>query len=279
MAGEDNVQPVVLDAHCAPRHFGLVPDLKKLGHLDDDLIESFHWRLASIVVVSVLWAVLLFGTLFLTTSYLYDFALHGDDERIALKELPRPFDPLCRSLHQLVYAEPWASPPLRYDGTIGARWSKTFQRIQAVHTYMFLANILGFMIGVYNWVKPVDLFRLPAFVRQYLHPRSKVFIFLCVNPPVLSYLRAWIIGSLVFVSPFEIVETALVQLVYHYLTSFVSTALHLGLTLALAIFWATAVKSEWARILKELDTLWRLQNMGSMQIVGERHVLGKRRPR
>ncbi len=31
--------------------------------------------------------------------------------------------------------------------------------------------------------------------------------------------------------------------------------------------------------LQELDTLWRLQNMGSMQIVGERHVLGKRRPR
>lgn len=46
------------------------------------------------------------------------------------------------------------------------------------------------------------------------------------------------------------VETVLVHLVYHYLTSFVSTALHLALTLVLTLFWATAIRSEWARILK-----------------------------
>ncbi len=63
------------DGEFDPIDSNLTRLVQKLGHLDDDLIESFHWRLASIVVVSVLWAVLLFGTLFLTTSYLYDFAV------------------------------------------------------------------------------------------------------------------------------------------------------------------------------------------------------------
>lgn len=253
-----------------PRRCGFMPNLHKLSQLDDDLVDSFNWRIASVVVVALLWAVLLLGTLALLGGYMRDISREGDTERISLKDLPRPLDQLCRSTYRLLTGDELTVPPLRYDGTIGTKWSKTFQRIQAVHTYVFLANVLGFVLGIYNWVRPVDLACLPSCLHRFLGPHTKLFICLCVNPPLLSYLRAWMIGGLVFVSPFEGLENFLVGFVYHYFTSSISTAVHLFVTSVLATFWARSIRSEWARILLELDSLYRLQNMGSVQIVGKR---------
>jgi len=255
-----------------PRRFGLLPDFKQLGLVDTDLVDSFKWRTLSVAFVAAMWLVLILGSLSLIAAHQYNVHVLGDCEEVEIRSMHRPFEPLCRTLYRLLYGTAdWKPPPLRFPGSIGKSWSKTFQGLQALHNYVFLANFLGFLLGLHNWVRPVDLHFLPFWIRRNFRPHSKAFMFLCMNPPLLNYFRATLVASLVFFSPFPEIENALVYLIYTIFSSVVDVAIHLTISCVLALFWAYACYREHSRIFTELDTIWRMHNLRGMSIIGARH--------
>jgi len=255
-----------------PRKFGFLPDFKQLGIVDNDLVDSFKWRTMSVAFVAVMWIALVFGSFVLIGVHHYNVSVLGQCDQVEIRTLPRPFEPLCSSLYRMFYNKAdWKPPPLRFEGSIGRSWSRTFQQLQALHNYIFLANFLAFMLGLHHWVRPVDLAFLPFWIRKYFRPHSKCFMFLCMNPPLLNYLRAALVASLVFFSPFPELENLLVFFVYGIFSSVVDVALHLGTSCILGLFWARACLREHGRILVELDTIWRMHNLRDVRIVGHRH--------
>lgn len=255
-----------------PRRFGLLPDFKQLSLVDSDLVDSFKWRTLSVAFVASMWLVLIFGSLTLLGMHQYHVHVLGECEQVEIRSLQRPFEPLCRTLYRLVYGMPdWKPPPLRFAGSIGRAWSRTFQSLQALHNYVFLANFLAFLLGLHNWVRPVDLRFLPFRIRRHFRPHSKAFMLLCMNPPLLNYLRAMLVASLVFFSPFPDIENSLVYFVYTIFSSFVDVSLHLGISCILGSFWAYACCREHHRIFTELDTIWRMHTLRSVGIVGQLH--------
>jgi len=255
-----------------PRQFGVLPDFKQLGLVDTDLVDSFKWRTVSVAFVAVMWLVLIVGSLSLIAAHHYNVQVLGQCEEVEIRSMHRPFEPLCRTMYRLLYGvADWKPPPLRFSGSIGKSWSKAFQGLQALHNYVFLANFLGFLLGLHNWVRPVDLHFMPFWIRRHFRPHSKAFMFLCMNPPLLNYMRATLVASLIFSSPFPAVENALVHFVYTIFSSVVDVAIHLTISSILALFWAYACYREHSRIFNELDTIWRLHNLRGMSIVGARH--------
>jgi hypothetical protein len=263
---EDGKVPLAM-----PRKFGMLPDFKQLGLVDNDLVDSFKWRTLSVAFVAVMWSVLVIGSLVLIGMHQYNVQVLGQCDTVEISRLPRPFEPLCRSVYRFVYGIPdWRPPPLRFEGSIGRSWSRTFQQLQGLHNYVFLANFLAFMLGLHHWVRPVDLAFVPFWIRRHFRPHSKCFMFLCMNPPLLNYLRASLVAGLVFFSPFPDLENMLVYFVYGIFTSVVDVALHLGTSIILSLFWARACWREHGRILTELDTIWRMHNLRDVHIVGQR---------